>query len=202
VPSCRRARCTWAIDALAIGCARKNRKPADRLGRGALDLATRQLRRKRRHPVLQLRELVGDVERQQVAPRGEHLAELDEDRAERLERLAQRCPRVAAASRPLPWTSTARSACSSPRASATRSSGFRVMVRLGSALPAFTVPPSSTAKRSAGSGGRAQLEGLAGERDEALARPRLGAEQPVQQKRKSHRGGGFLGQQAGPQCIC
>ena len=36
-----------------------------------------------------LRQLVGDVERQQVAPRREHLAELHEDRAERLERLAQ-----------------------------------------------------------------------------------------------------------------
>ncbi len=45
--------------------------------------------RKRRHAVLQLRELVGDVERDQVAPRREHLPELDEDRAQILERKAQ-----------------------------------------------------------------------------------------------------------------
>jgi hypothetical protein len=32
--------------------------------------------RKRRHAILELRELVGDVRRQEVAPRGEHLPNL------------------------------------------------------------------------------------------------------------------------------
>ena len=47
------------------------------------------MRRERRHLILQLRELVRDVERHEVAPRGEHLAELDVDRPEGLERLTQ-----------------------------------------------------------------------------------------------------------------
>ena len=45
--------------------------------------------RKRRHPVLQLGELVGDVERHQIAPGREHLPELDENGAERFQRTAQ-----------------------------------------------------------------------------------------------------------------
>ena len=40
----------------------------------------------RRHAILQLGELVGDVRGQQVAARGQRLAELHEDRAELLER--------------------------------------------------------------------------------------------------------------------
>ena len=44
---------------------------------------------KRRHLVLQLRELLGDIIGQQVAPRGQRLAELHEDRAELLECQAQ-----------------------------------------------------------------------------------------------------------------
>ena len=60
--------------------------PAER----ALDRARRAtVGRERRHAVLQLGELVGDVGRQQVAPGRQHLAELDEDRAEPLERQAQ-----------------------------------------------------------------------------------------------------------------
>ena len=46
-------------------------------------------RRERRHPVLQSGEFVGDIGGNQVAPGGEHLAEFDEDRPERFERLAQ-----------------------------------------------------------------------------------------------------------------
>ncbi len=45
-------------------------------------------RRKRRHAVLQAGQFIGDVRRQQVAARGDGLAELDEDRAEFLEREA------------------------------------------------------------------------------------------------------------------
>ena len=41
------------------------------------------------HPVLQQRQFVGDVRRQQVAARGQHLAKLHEDRAQLLQRLAQ-----------------------------------------------------------------------------------------------------------------
>src|SRR5207248_3478023 len=47
------------------------------------------LGRKRRHGVLQLRQLVGDVGWQKIAPRRKHLAELDEDRTEILERLSK-----------------------------------------------------------------------------------------------------------------
>ncbi|TMH67779.1 MAG: ubiquinone biosynthesis regulatory protein kinase UbiB [Betaproteobacteria bacterium] len=46
----------------------------------ALDLGKGELRVERRYLVLELGQLVGDVERQEVAPRREHLAELDEDR--------------------------------------------------------------------------------------------------------------------------
>jgi hypothetical protein len=49
----------------------------------------RHARRKRRHAVLQQGQFVGDVGRQQVAPGRQHLAELDEDRPEVLQRLAQ-----------------------------------------------------------------------------------------------------------------
>ena len=49
-----------------------------------IDLGVRA--RERRHAVLQLGELVGDVGRQQVAPGRQRLAELHEDRAEFLER--------------------------------------------------------------------------------------------------------------------
>ena len=58
----------------------------DRPTVGTLDDRPRLGAREGRHAVLQLRELVGDVGRQQVAPRGERLAELDEDRPQRLER--------------------------------------------------------------------------------------------------------------------
>ena len=72
---------------------------------GALDLLPRERAGKGRHAVLQLRELVGDVGRQQVAARGDRLAELHEDRAELFEREAQP---LAAAHRPAalephPW---------------------------------------------------------------------------------------------------
>jgi hypothetical protein len=60
-----------------------------RLAEGALQLGRRQRRGKGRHLVLQFRQLVGEVHRQQVAPRRQHLAELDEDRPQRLQRQAQ-----------------------------------------------------------------------------------------------------------------
>ena len=44
---------------------------------------------KRRHPVLQMGQLVGDIRRQQVPPRRQHLAKLDEDGPELLQRLTQ-----------------------------------------------------------------------------------------------------------------
>ena len=55
----------------------------------ALQRRERLLGRERRTRVLQLRELVGDVGRQQIAARGEHLSELDEDRPERFQRAPQ-----------------------------------------------------------------------------------------------------------------
>ena len=49
----------------------------------------RLLAGERRHLVLELRELGRDVGRQQIGAHGQRLAELHEDRAELLERLAQ-----------------------------------------------------------------------------------------------------------------
>ncbi len=45
--------------------------------------------RKRRHAILQLGELVGDIRRQQIAARGDRLAELHENGSELLEREPQ-----------------------------------------------------------------------------------------------------------------
>ena len=50
-----------------------------------LDLATGGLTAEGGHPVLQQSQLFGDIRRQQIAPGREHLAELDEDGAERRE---------------------------------------------------------------------------------------------------------------------
>ncbi len=65
----------------------------DWLAEHPLDLGYREFARKRRYPVLELRQLVGEVGGQEVAARREHLAELDENGAERFERQAQ--PRAA-----------------------------------------------------------------------------------------------------------
>ena len=56
---------------------------------GSLNLGVHQFRRERRYAILQFRQLVGDIEWQQVAARGQHLAELDENRPQRFKRLAQ-----------------------------------------------------------------------------------------------------------------
>ena len=61
----------------------------DRLAVEAFQHRQRLLGGEGRHAVLEQGELVGEVGRQQVAPGRQHLAELDEDRPERLERLAQ-----------------------------------------------------------------------------------------------------------------
>ncbi len=66
---------------------------------GALDAGARHRARERRHVVLQLGQLVGDVVGQQVASRGQGLAELDEDRSELLEREPQPLGARAGASR-------------------------------------------------------------------------------------------------------
>ena len=62
---------------------------ADRAPVDALERRDHLLAGKRRHAVLQLRELVGDVRRQEVAARRQHLAELHEDRTEVGEREPQ-----------------------------------------------------------------------------------------------------------------
>ncbi len=61
----------------------------DRRAQRFFDDADRDLRVERRHLVLQLREFVGDIDRQQVATRRQHLPELHEDRPETFERKAQ-----------------------------------------------------------------------------------------------------------------
>ena len=60
-------------------------RPAER----AFELGVGERGRKRRHLVLQPRQFVGDIGGQQVAPGGEHLAELDEQRSQGLQRQAQ-----------------------------------------------------------------------------------------------------------------
>ena len=62
---------------------------ANALPEAALDLGDRGIRRKWRHLILQLGQLVRDVRWQQVAARGKQLAKLDENRSERFERPAQ-----------------------------------------------------------------------------------------------------------------
>ena len=90
VPSGSSAKWTCATDALAMGVG-SNERNTDVDGLAVQPRQRRQhlLEGKRRHAVLQLRELVGDVHREEVAPGGEHLAELDEDRAELFEREPQ-----------------------------------------------------------------------------------------------------------------
>ena len=89
-PVRRRAACTCAIEAAASGVSSNSANTSlDRAAVGALGDRARLGAGKRRHVVLQLRELVGDVGGQQVAARGQRLAELDEDRPQFLEREAQ-----------------------------------------------------------------------------------------------------------------
>jgi hypothetical protein len=47
---------------------------------------------KRRHPVLQQRQLIGDIRRHQIAPRRQHLAELHKNGPQPLQRLTQTLP--------------------------------------------------------------------------------------------------------------
>ena len=79
-----------ARDRLQFECLENFR---DRLAEGALDLGHRELAGEGGHPVLELRQLVGEVGGQEVAACREHLAELDEDGAEGFERQTQ--PRAA-----------------------------------------------------------------------------------------------------------
>ena len=96
VPSGSSAKCTCATDALATGARSNDLKTCvDRLAVDARQRRDHLFGRERRHAVLQLGELVGDVERQQVAPRREHLAELDEDRPQLLQGEAQAPARAA-----------------------------------------------------------------------------------------------------------
>ena len=89
-PSCRRAKCTCATEALATATGSNcGEHLVDRPVVRALERGEHEFGGERRHLVLQLRELVGDVGRQQVAARRQQLAELDEDRAQRFERQAQ-----------------------------------------------------------------------------------------------------------------
>ena len=89
-PSGSVAACTWAMDAAASGATSKlanspaTGRPSDASMRALASVAVEG-----RDAVLELRELVGDVGRQQVAPRRDHLAELHEDRPEVLERAPQ-----------------------------------------------------------------------------------------------------------------
>ena len=89
-PSFSVAKCTCAIEALATGSASKLAKSSSMGLPKAFSTSARGLgRRERRHAVLQLGQFVGQVQRQQVAPRRQHLAELDEDRPQPLQRQAQ-----------------------------------------------------------------------------------------------------------------
>ena len=63
----------------------------DAAPQATFDLGNGQCGVEGRHIVLQLREFFGDIGGQQIAPRGQHLSELDEDRPERFQRHAQAC---------------------------------------------------------------------------------------------------------------
>ena len=79
------------MDALATGVRSKRQKyRIHRFLKGTLDGGNGHTGVKRRYAVLQQqRQFVGDVGRQQVAARGQHLAKLHEDGAQLLQRLAQ-----------------------------------------------------------------------------------------------------------------
>ncbi len=76
----------------------------DRPSKGPLDGGDGGFTAERRHAILQLRQFIGDVGGQQVAPRRQHLAELDEDRTQFLQRQTQplRAGAAAAALEPGP----------------------------------------------------------------------------------------------------
>ena len=61
----------------------------ERRPQGVLDGGDRHVAAERRDAILQLRQIVGDVRRNQIATRGQRLAELDEYRTQFLEREAQ-----------------------------------------------------------------------------------------------------------------
>ena len=84
------ARCTWPIDAAAIGfSSNSEEQPLDRLPELLANRALDVLERERPHVVLERAELADDVRRNDVGPGREQLAELDERRAELVEQLAQ-----------------------------------------------------------------------------------------------------------------
>ena len=62
---------------------------AERLAEGFLDHGDGDCAGEGRHPILQFRQFIGDVDRQQIAPRRQRLAEFHENRAQLLERQAQ-----------------------------------------------------------------------------------------------------------------
>src|SRR5262245_52685565 len=68
----------------------------DRLAERSLDASLGELAVEGRDAVLELRELVGDVRRQEIAPRRDDLAKLHEDRAEVLERATETLTAAAA----------------------------------------------------------------------------------------------------------
>jgi hypothetical protein len=90
-PSRVRALCTWATDAEAMGSRSKRSKSSSTGAPRAPSICAHGSfgARKRRHLVLQLRQLVGDVLGQQVAARRQHLAELDEHGPEFFQGTAQ-----------------------------------------------------------------------------------------------------------------
>ena len=100
-PPGRVAACTWAIEAAASGvssnCANTSLK---RPTVGAFETRAGHGAGEWRHPVLQFREFIGDIRRQQVAARRDRLAELHENRPQLDQRQAQIFPaRTGAASR-------------------------------------------------------------------------------------------------------
>ena len=109
------ARCTWPIDAAAIGCSSNSTKRRP-IGccRSSSDDPLDVGERERRDVVLEAAELGDDVRRDDVRARREELPELDERRPELVEHLAQMAPAdrvdVSAAARaglraanPKPW---------------------------------------------------------------------------------------------------
>ena len=84
------ARCTWPIEAAAIGFSSKSdERLLERQAELFLDHDTNLCEGEWAHVVLEAAQLGDDVRRDDVGPRREQLAELDEGRPELVEHLAQ-----------------------------------------------------------------------------------------------------------------
>ena len=171
-PSRSAATCTWAIEAAASGCSSKRLKTSSqRPAEAARDGGARLAAGERRHPVLQLGQFVGDIGRQQVAARGQRLAELHEDRPQFLQRQPQlhardrRCGCAGTRSTATGRTGRAADGTGAWRAPGRRAGGAPARAGSRSAAPSpaasRSLPPACARARRAGRAARAARVDLA-----------------------------------------